>query len=151
VFEAAFCVSLQEIRPRVLDPPLVYIKLMFPINKQYSIGSFLDWVIIGFPPNHHQISTQSCFLSALVTISYVNSQVRGFVGCHTMLEPGYYLVLCIAFNHWHTGLICLKKIIYFKSCEKETKVIFAFSFFQVYTSHPLILNMSWPFTAQNVF
>lgn len=31
-------------------------------------------------------------------------QVRGFVGCHKMLEKGFYLVVCLAFNHWHTGL-----------------------------------------------
>ncbi|KAI8440674.1 hypothetical protein MSG28_009032 [Choristoneura fumiferana] len=32
------------------------------------------------------------------------AQVRGFVGCHKMLEKGFYLVVCLAFNHWHTGL-----------------------------------------------
>lgn len=36
--------------------------------------------------------------------SYNTNQVRGFVGCHKMLEKGFYLVVCLAFNHWHTGL-----------------------------------------------
>lgn len=31
-------------------------------------------------------------------------QVRGFVGCHKMLERDLYVVVCLAFNHWHTGL-----------------------------------------------
>lgn len=32
------------------------------------------------------------------------SQVRGFVGCHKMLERDLYLLVCLAFNHWHTGI-----------------------------------------------
>lgn len=31
-------------------------------------------------------------------------KVRGFVGCHKMLERDLYLLVCLAFNHWHTGL-----------------------------------------------
>lgn len=31
-------------------------------------------------------------------------QVRGFVGCHKMLERDLYLLVCLAFNHWHTGI-----------------------------------------------
>lgn len=30
--------------------------------------------------------------------------MRGFVGCHKMLERDLYLLVCLAFNHWHTGL-----------------------------------------------
>ncbi|XP_028035624.1 calpain-D isoform X2 [Bombyx mandarina] len=37
-------------------------------------------------------------------VAHSKRQVRGFVGCHKMLEKGWYLVVCLAFNHWHTGL-----------------------------------------------
>ncbi|KAJ0172515.1 hypothetical protein K1T71_011654 [Dendrolimus kikuchii] len=37
-------------------------------------------------------------------VAHSKRQVRGFVGCHKMLEKGFYLVVCLAFNHWHTGL-----------------------------------------------
>lgn len=32
------------------------------------------------------------------------AKVRGFVGCHKMLERDLYLLVCLAFNHWHTGM-----------------------------------------------
>lgn len=36
-------------------------------------------------------------------VKHSRRQVRGFVGCHAMLEPGIYIVVCLAFNHWHTS------------------------------------------------
>ena len=45
--------------------------------------------------------THSTVLSVFVCNS---TQVRGFVGCHKMLETDLYMLVCLAFNHWHTGI-----------------------------------------------
>ncbi|XP_021707581.1 calpain-D isoform X2 [Aedes aegypti] len=37
-------------------------------------------------------------------VEHSKRQVRGFVGCHKMLERDLYLLVCLAFNHWHTGI-----------------------------------------------
>ena len=37
-------------------------------------------------------------------VSFCNRQLRAFVGCNVFLEPGRYAVVCLAFNHWNTGV-----------------------------------------------
>ncbi|GBP05145.1 Calpain-D [Eumeta japonica] len=67
-------------------------------NSAKSQRSQLDLCVVVFRTK----SGPSAQIGKLVAHS--KRQVRGFVGCHKMLEKGFYLVVCLAFNHWHTGL-----------------------------------------------
>lgn len=67
-------------------------------NSERSQRSQLDLCVVIFRTS----SEGSPQLGKVVEHS--KRQVRGFVGCHAMLEPGCYLVVCLAFNHWHTGV-----------------------------------------------
>ncbi|KAB0799224.1 hypothetical protein PPYR_07104 [Photinus pyralis] len=66
-------------------------------KSEKSQRSQLDLCVVLFkarsnPPN----------IGALVEHS--KRQVRGFVGCNKMLEAAEYILVPLAFNHWHTGL-----------------------------------------------
>ncbi|RWS27772.1 calcium-dependent cysteine protease-like protein [Leptotrombidium deliense] len=65
-------------------------------NTQKSQRSQLDLCILIYRASNPSSSQ----LGNLVKHS--RRQVHGFVGCHAMLEPGVYIVVCLAFNHWHT-------------------------------------------------
>ena len=67
-------------------------------SSERSARSQLDLCVVIFRTS----STGTPQIGKLVQHS--KRQVRGFVGCHSMLEPGCYLVVCLAFNHWHTGI-----------------------------------------------
>ena len=67
-------------------------------NSEKSQRSQLDLCVVVFRTSN-ETSPQ---LGRVVEHS--KRQVRGFVGCHAMLEPGCYLIVCLAFNHWHTGV-----------------------------------------------
>lgn len=65
-------------------------------KSEKSQRSQLDLCVVLFK------ARQGTTIGSLVEHS--KRQVRGFVGCCKMLEPGEYIVVPLAFNHWHTGL-----------------------------------------------
>ncbi|XP_017467427.1 PREDICTED: calpain-D, partial [Rhagoletis zephyria] len=67
-------------------------------NSEKSQRSQLDLCVVIFRTR----SAVSPEIGRLVEHS--KRQVRGFVGCHKMLERDIYLLVCLAFNHWHTGI-----------------------------------------------
>ncbi|XP_075156937.1 calpain 15 small optic lobes isoform X2 [Haematobia irritans] len=67
-------------------------------NSEKSQRSQLDLCVVIFRTR----SPASPEIGRLVEHS--KRQVRGFVGCHKMLERDIYLLVCLAFNHWHTGM-----------------------------------------------
>ena len=64
-------------------------------NEEKSRRSQLDLCVLIFKAG------KSLVVGNLVEHS--RRQVRAFVGSSAMLEPGIYIVLCSAFNHWHTS------------------------------------------------
>ncbi|XP_043270299.1 calpain-D-like [Venturia canescens] len=67
-------------------------------NSEKSQRSQLDLCVVVFRTR----SAAAPEVGRLVEHS--KRQVRGFVGCHKMLERDLYVVVCLAFNHWHTGM-----------------------------------------------
>lgn len=67
-------------------------------NSEKSQRSQLDLCVVLFrtrSPAHPEVGR---------LVEHSKRQVRGFVGCHKMLERDLYLLVCLAFNHWHTGI-----------------------------------------------
>jgi len=71
-------------------------------NSEKSQRSQLDLCVVVFRTR----SPASPEVGRLVEHS--KRQVRGFVGCHKMLERDLYILVCLAFNHWHTGKLHLQ-------------------------------------------
>ncbi|KAL1110427.1 hypothetical protein AAG570_007958 [Ranatra chinensis] len=67
-------------------------------NSEKSQRSQLDLCVVVF-------KTRSVAMPCVGRlVEHSKRQVRGFVGCHKMLESGLYILVCLAFNHWHTGI-----------------------------------------------
>lgn len=73
-------------------------------NAERSLRSPLDLCVVVFraaDPATGQVAS---------LVKHSKRQVRGFVGCHAMLEPGMYIVVCLAFNHWHSSKCTLIRL-----------------------------------------
>ncbi|XP_055544626.1 calpain-D [Wyeomyia smithii] len=67
-------------------------------NSEKSQRSQLDLCVVVFR------TRDSTNTNVGRLVEHSKRQVRGFVGCHKMLETDLYLLVCLAFNHWHTGI-----------------------------------------------
>ncbi|XP_065199791.1 calpain-D [Planococcus citri] len=68
-------------------------------NSVKSSRSHLDLCVVVLRARAHQNSYQVGPL-----VEHSRRQVRGFVGLQKMLESDVYFLVCLAFNHWHTGI-----------------------------------------------
>lgn len=66
-------------------------------NSEKSQRSQLDLCVVVFRTRSHACPAVGRL------VEHSKRQVRGFVGCHKMLERDQYILVCLAFNHWHTG------------------------------------------------
>ncbi|XP_014275662.1 calpain-D [Halyomorpha halys] len=67
-------------------------------NSEKSQRSQLDLCVVLFRTRNIAVPSVGRL------VEHSKRQVRGFVGCHKMLESDLYIVVCFAFNHWHTGI-----------------------------------------------
>lgn len=69
-------------------------------NKNYCTP--LDLCVVLFKINS-QSDKAFGTMSIGEMVAHSKRQIRCFVGCHAMLEPGVYMINCLAFNHWNTS------------------------------------------------
>ncbi|XP_025832621.1 calpain-D-like [Agrilus planipennis] len=88
------CILLTVVEPTEVDLTLFQEGQR---KSEKSLRSQLDLCIVVFKArSQNQIGG---------LVEHSKRQVRGFVSCNKMLEPGEYILVPLAFNHWHTGLI----------------------------------------------
>lgn len=68
-------------------------------NEDRATRSQLDLCVLIFRVHN----TCSVVGKVGTLVKHSKRQVRGFVGCHAVLEPGIYVIACLSFNHWHTS------------------------------------------------
>ncbi|KAF2355647.1 Peptidase C2 calpain catalytic domain [Trinorchestia longiramus] len=86
-------------------------------NSDSASRSLLDLCIVVFRAGEGAPGSGGAALGTVVHHS--RRQVRGFVGCSAMMEPGRYYVLCLAFNHWHTQYVSPCVAEYVSACVAE--------------------------------
>ena len=101
--------SLAMIVMTVCEPTEVEFSLFQETNRNNLEKSPQDLCIMVFKVsgNHSSPPVSSSLTKLGHLVKHSRRQVRGFVACDAMLEPGMYVVICVSFNHWHQPVIPL--------------------------------------------
>ncbi|ESO93662.1 hypothetical protein LOTGIDRAFT_104705 [Lottia gigantea] len=99
---------IQGVFPRNAMEPMKIVKLTVFYTTELELGLFQEGI------RGNESTTLDLCLVVLREVKNTSTaagrvvggskrELKSFIGCNMMIEPGEYLVMCLAFNHWTLG------------------------------------------------